>query len=414
MSSLPGGYRAVDVPESRREELLGVNGWAFPTAVTADQGRALPLPLTWDRTRGVEAPDGELVAIHSSFPFSAFPVPGGRLPVTGLTWVGVHPGHRRRGLLRAMIAEHFSRGLARGEAVSALFAAEPAIYGRFGYGLAARELRLSIPRGATLREVPGVEDVRLRIERLDPAQHGPTVHALHSSVDRPGWATRETPELRETFLADPEQFRDGAESARIVLAERAGMAVGYALFRRKLTWETAGPRGTVRVHAIVATDPAVGRALWGALLDLDLMTTTEVSMLAVDDPITHLLVDPRAAQPRVVDNVWVRLLDVRRALAGRRYTIPLDLVIKVTDTAIEANRGRWRLVGGPEGATVEPTTAQADIALDVRELGAAYLGGTSLSALTRAGLATELTTGAADTATTAFGWPDAPVCGWVF
>lgn len=414
MTSLPGGYRLVDLPENRRADVLVLDGWAFATSLTDEQLLGLESPLTWDRTRGVEADDGELVAMHASYPFSTFPVPGARTPVSGLTWVGVHPGHRRRGLLRAMIDDHFTRSLARGEAVSALFAAEPGIYGRFGYGLAAQDLRLKIPRGAALRDVPGWQDVRIRVERLDPARHGDVVHRLHSSVDRPGWATRDSEELRRTRLSDPEPFRGGAESLRIAVAERDGTPVGYAMFRRKEAWEVPGPRGTVSVREVVAPDAAVARALWGVLVDLDLMATAEAWLLAPDDAITHLLVDLRAAEPRIVDNVWVRLLDVRAALATRRYAAPVDVVLEVTDAVLPANAGRWRLRGGPDGASVEPTQAAADLTLDVRELGAAYLGGTGLASLAGAGLVAEHRPGALAATSTAFGWHVAPVCSWVF
>lgn len=414
MTSLPDGYRLVDLPENRRADVLVLDGWAFATSMTDEQLLGLESPLTWDRTRGVEAEDGELVAMHASYPFSTFPVPGARTPVSGLTWVGVHPGHRRRGLLRAMIDDHFTRSLARGEAVSALFAAEPGIYGRFGYGLAAQDLRLKIPRGAALRDVPGWQDVRIRVERLDPARHDDVVHRLHGAVDRPGWATRDTAELRRTRLSDPEPFRGGAESLRIAVAERDGAPVGYAMFRRKEAWEVPGPRGTVSVREVVAPDAAVARALWGVLVDLDLMATAEAWLLAPDDAITHLLVDLRAAEPRIVDNVWVRLLDVRTALATRRYAAPVDVVLEVTDAVLPANAGRWRLRGGPDGASVEPTQDAADLALDVRELGAAYLGGTGLAALAGAGLVAEHRPGALAATSTAFGWHVAPVCSWVF
>lgn len=80
----------------------------------------------------------DLVAMHSSFAQPRFEVPGATLPASGLTWVGVHPGHRRRGILRAMIEGHFRRSVERGEAISTLFSAEMPIYGRFGYGAAAR------------------------------------------------------------------------------------------------------------------------------------------------------------------------------------------------------------------------------------------------------------------------------------
>lgn len=412
-SALPDGYAAVDLSRDRLAEVVRLDAWAFPTGMSEEQMTGLPSPLTWDRARGVEL-DGELVAMHASYPFTRFPVPGSRTPVSGLTWVGVHPGHRRRGLLSAMIREHFARSLDRGEAVSALFAAEPAIYGRFGYGLAATNLRLSLARGAALREVPGWQDVRVRVERLDPDRHGPVLHRLQAEVDRPGSTGRETAELQAAHLADPEPFRDGAESLRVLLAERDGHPVGYALFRRKDAWQPAGPRGVVRVREVVGHDPAALRALWAVLLDLDLTATVEVGMLAVDDPITQLLVDVRAAEPRLSDNLWVRLLDVPRALAARRYAAPVDVVLEVGDAHLPANVGRWRLVGGPDGAEVTRTEEDADLALDVRELGAAYLGGTSLAALATAGLVTEVRPGTLGPTTTAFGWPLAPVCGWVF
>ncbi len=141
----------------------------------------------------------------------------------------------------------------------------------------------------------------------------------------------------------------------------------------------------VKVRELCAPDPAAARALWGLLVDLDLTAKVEVGCLAVDDPIVHLLVDVRAAEPDWQDNLWVRLLDVPAALAGRRYAAPVDVVLEVRDAVLPANAGRWRLPGGPAGAEVAATDAPADLALDVRELGAAYLGGQSLAALAGAG-----------------------------
>ncbi len=179
-----------------------------------------------------------------------------------------------------------------------------------------------------------------------------------------------------------------------------------------------GPGGTVHVGEVVALDAAAARALWGVLLDLDLMSGTEPFLLPVDDPVTQLLVNPRAAGARTVDNVWVRLVDVPAALAGRRYQTDVDVTLAVTDARLPANDGVWRLQAGAFGdATCEPAQvppSNADLALDVRELGAAYLGGTSLAALAAAGLVEELTPGTLAAASAAFGWPVAPGCGWVF
>ncbi|GEN79419.1 GNAT family N-acetyltransferase [Actinotalea fermentans] len=415
MTPVPDGYRAVDLSPARLRDVLAIDTWAFPSSVGEDKLAELPTALPWSRAGGVEAADGELVGMYAAYPYRSFPVPGARIPLAGLTWVGVHPGHRRRGILRTMIDRHFAQAREAGEAVAALFAAEPAIYGRFGYGLAARDLRLSVPRGAALRDVPGADALRVRLEKLDAAKHGPVLHAIHSAVDRPGWATRETDGALEASLADPEFYRDGAESLRIALVEDAdGTPRGYAKFRRKDDWKPEGPRGVVRVREAVAQDAATARALWGVLLDLDLMASVEVGLLALDDPLWFLLVDPRAARPAVGDNLWVRVLDVPAALAQRRYAAPVDVVLEVTDALWTPNAGRWRLVAGPDGAEVTRTDADADLALDVRELGTAYLGGFTLAALAGAGLVTELRPGTLHAASTAFGWPVAPVSSYVW
>ena len=360
------------------------------------------------------------------------PVPGARLPVAGLTWVGVHPQHRRRGILTSMVQHHLTECRTRGEAVSALFAAEMPIYGRFGYGLAARGTRMTLPRGAALRAVDGSDAVELTIEHAVAARHTDLVAAVHDAAgDRPGWATRETTALRDVFLADPPQARGAAESQRIVIARVAGVPRGYALFRREDRWAPEGPRGVVRVREVVALEAAVARALWGVLVDLDLMATVESPVLALDDAVHQLLLDPRACAPRLVDNVWVRIVDLPAALAGRRYSAPVDVVIEVTDARLPENAGRWRLrthesrsadaptrgartPGAPYPVHVNRTTDGADIRLDIRELGAVYLGGTSLTALSSAGLVHELTPGALDRVSTALSWPVAPVCSWTF
>ena len=118
--------------------------------------------------------------------------------------------------------------------------------------------------------------------------------------------------------------------------------------------------------------------------------------------------DGRALACQVRDGIYVRLVDVPRALGLRRYAAPVDVVLDVTDEFCPWNTGRWQLRGGPDGAECESTTAPADIAISVRDLGAVYLGGVSLQALASAGLVRELTPGSVHHAAVAFGWPIAP------
>jgi predicted acetyltransferase len=80
-----------------------------------------------------------------------------RVPMSGLSWVSVHPDHRRRGVLREMITHYFSRLHEQGAALSGLHAAEVPIYGRFGYGISSVEQQLKLDRGAAFG-APSLDD----------------------------------------------------------------------------------------------------------------------------------------------------------------------------------------------------------------------------------------------------------------
>lgn len=413
--ALPAGIHELALGEDRLRDVLELDAWAFANSHTIDALAELPNPLPWDRTRGL-SPDGhQLVAMHSSYRFSSTPVPGGRLDLSGLTWVGVHPQWRRRGLLRAMIAAHFANSLARREPISVLFAAEPAIYGRFGYGLAARAASLTVARGAQLRPLD-TEGLEIRIETLDFDRHNDLVVALHSGVDRPGWVTRSTEGQQRAWLSNSPAFTEGRELQRILVAERAGTPVGYSIFRRKPVWTDGGyPDYEVQVLETVAPEPAVAHLIWSRLLDLDLTTKVRSGMLPIDDPLFSLLVDVRVTDPTWSDQLWLRLLDVPTALAGRQYQAPVDAVIELTDADLPDNAGRWLLQAEPFAqARVSRTDRSPDLRMDVRELGAAYLGGTSLSELAGAGLVEQLTPTSLARASAAFGWPQAPMASWIF
>lgn len=414
MSTLPEGYRTIVVPPERHAEFSEVDALAFAITPDPEVEKVMPFPVPDDRTVAVEGPDGRLAAVHGSYPFT-MPVPGGAVACGGLTWVGVRPDERRKGLLRSMIRTHVERCLERGEPVSALFAAEAPIYGRFGYGSAADDVRLTLPRRAALRPVAGSDALTVTVERLTP-EHADLVEDLHRRAGdgRPGWMPRPTPALRTRLVGDPPAWRHGYEPWLLATVRAGDDVRAVAAFARKENWGEGGAAYTAKVRWASALDAPARHRLWTFLLDLDLTTTVETPMLPVDDPLLHLLVDPRPTQRRTGDNVWVRLLDVPVALAARRYAAPLDVVLEVTDTLLPANAGRWRLVVDATGVgELTRTDAPTAVTLDVRELGALYLGGRSATALAAAGLVTggreDL-----DRVTTAFGSALAPVCPWVF
>ena len=344
------------------------------------------------------------------------------LPAAGVTFVAVLPTHRRRGVLSSLMHRQLADVRDRGEPLAILWASEAVIYGRYGYGRASWHLGFTLHRGEgglARTAASGGDGLRLRI--AEPEAALPELAKVYDAVlaSRPGMFGRNDAWWRSAIY-DPAEQRQGASPLRCLLAEDASGPRGYALYSGVDTWTEFLPENVLTVRELMAADPAAGATLWTDLLSRDLTSEFRLSRRPVDDPLLYQLADPRRARPQLNDSLWVRIVDLPRALAGRRYSCPVDVVIEVRDEILPANAGRWRLTtaaeapGGGLAASCVPASSPADLALGVTELGAAYLGGTRLGALAGSGLVTELRPGATRQLSAALAWDPAPWCPMVF
>lgn len=336
-------------------------------------------------------------------------VPGaGPQPLAAVTAVAVKPGHRRRGVLtRVMRAQLHGLHEERKEAVAALWASEAAIYPRFGYGLAAEFARLSVPGDAKFRAGVSIGGERVREVSRDEAM--PFMKTVYDELrpSRTGWLSR-TDAAWDAYYADTERDRDGLTAYRYALHPQ-----GYAVYRVKQDWQERGPRNELHVREIVARTDEAYAALYRYLLDLDLVGELKFFTTS-DDPVLHLLDDVRLALRSRSDSLWVRLVDVDRALTQRRYNSDVDAVLEVSDEFCQWNEGRWRFTVKDGTATVQRVDDDPDVVLDVQALGAAYLGGTRLTTLARAQRVSEVTKGALNALSHAFLGDRDPHCPEVF
>jgi predicted acetyltransferase len=398
----------------------------FGRPPSAPQRAALVRKVEFDRTLAAfeDATPVGITAIWSL----RMCLPGTVAPVAGVTYVAVLPTHRRRGVLNSLMRRQLSDIAERGEAVAALFASESEIYGRYGYGPASWQAAFSFGRGEGRlgRRAPAVPPgLRLRI--TDAAASRAELAKVYEAVlpSRPGMYARDESWWDRVLHTDEGGKSDG-NPLRCVIAEDDSGPRGYALYTAAMRWqeETFLAQADLWLHELAADGPAATAALWSDLLSRDLVTSISAMQRPPDDPVLHMLADIRRARPRISDGLWVRLADVPRALALRRYACPADLVIEVTDGLLPGNAGRWRLATsggapGPDGApgyaaACERVSGPADLVLDVATLGAAYLGGTRLGELAGAGLVTERRPGAVAALSAAMSWDPAPWCPLIF
>lgn len=337
-----------------------------------------------------------------------------QIPVAGLTWVGVHPDERRKGVLSGMIRDHFARTGSdkRSSGLSALHASEPVIYGRFGYGVASTEAKATLGRGTEL-VAPGLDDaagkvtVRLLRADSDEALELTRRAALRAGAQQLGVVVRPPETYRNFATEGPASLRE-KEPLRALIAEQDGEPVGYAWLRRKPKWEDGQPKGEVEVGELAGT-PAAQLALWRRLVDLDLMATTAVYGRGPDDLVLPWTQGARDVMGTRLDSLWVRLVDLPVAMASRGYAGVGEVVLEVTDATLPEQSGRWLLRVSDDGSGVlERTSADAEIALTTAQLATTYLGGGSLSTLARAGVVTEQVPGAGARADALLAMPTAP------
>jgi predicted acetyltransferase len=336
---------------------------------------------------------GEVVGGTGSLPIR-LAVPGGSVACAGTTVVGVAPTHRRRGVLRSMMRAHLDDARERGEPIATLWSSEEGIYGHFGYGRAAFAGEVAIPHEYAAFAAPLEPAGQLRLVGPDEAREAAPRLWEELARRRPGMILRSPAWWEHRTLADPPDRREGAGPKRFALLEQDGKPAGYAIYRHQFGFEGGSSASKLVVVEAIAAEPDAMAAVWRFLLDVDWVATITASLVPPDHPLFFLLAQPRRMRYRMGDGLWIRLVDVGAALAGRTYPEDGELVLDVRDEVCPWNERRWRLAGG----TAEPTDAAADLSLGVTALGAVYLGGVSVAALVQGGQVEERKPGAIERA----------------
>ncbi len=346
---------------------------------------------------------GRPVGTATSFPFR-LTVPGGELAAGGVTWVGVLPSHRRRGILRELMKRQLEDLRGRGEPLAILYSSEPLIYGRFGYGVAAPSVEME---GETARfayrDDPGplgsvrIIDAEEALRLLPPVYEG-------ARREVPGFVARDSEVWKLTRLADPEHWRRGAGPKFFAVVEFDGKPVGYAIYRIKSDWQDGFSQSHVRLIEAIATSPVATRELYRFVYGIDLVVRVE-GRYDPGSPLFLMVSDPRSLHLKVFEGLWLRFVDLEAALAGRTYAAADAVVVDVRDSFCPWNAGRWRI-----GKTVERTDDEADLELDTADLASAYLGAFDFNELAAAERVRELKPGALQRATDLFRTSRPPYC----
>ncbi|UUU22847.1 GNAT family N-acetyltransferase [Streptomyces sp. DSM 40750] len=338
---------------------------------------------------------------------SRLALPGGAtVPMAAATGNGVRADRTRRGVFTRLERESLALAVEQGFSVVGSRVSEATIYRRFGHGVGnlSRAVRLypqearlrpEVHRGGEVRLIDGESSISLlpRVyERLGPYRPG----VIGRSAA--WWKAKWEPLVRSGKgpVVAVHSGPDGDDGFVVYRAMRSG---------------DSGARVTLMVTDFHAANAEAVAGLWRFLLGVDLVEEVCVRRRPTDELVEGMLVNWRACRTHSLDDdLWLRLVDLPKALDARAYGDGDPLVLEVIDELLPANSGSFRI--SPDG--VEPTLDQAQLSLNVDALAMVYLGTTSFATLAGIGDLRMTDGKALPNADRLFGTRTAAFCGTTF
>jgi predicted acetyltransferase len=380
----------VEIRPARPEE-MGEFRRILGTALAIDTAPVQGLQPEWTLCA---FDDGRMATTYGAWPLT-MRFNGGAVPVAGITCVSTDAVFRRRGYLRRIMEMDFTRiKELRQQPLAILYASQAAIYQRFGYGIVSthysyrvepRFIQFAFPQEAPgrLREVRVEEEFALLVDIYRRFRE-----------ERTGYVHRGKAMWDANALETRPRFQTVA-----VVYEEDGVAQGYVIYATgNGGYEGPGPEQVVRVLDLAWLNVRAYRALWAHLGMMELAREVIFGAAPADDPLPHILLEPRMLRATARDGLLARIIDVE-VLTARNYDDEGVLRFELVDEMCPWNAGKWELDARREGSKLTAMAASAsalgsptlrsepDLTLDVNTLAMIMIGQVSATEAARMGRA---------------------------
>ncbi|MDJ1371003.1 GNAT family N-acetyltransferase [Gulosibacter molinativorax] len=314
---------------------------------------------------------------------------GRAVPARLITGVGVRTEYQGRGILRRVMTDDLTQAQQEGLPVAALTATEGSLYERYGFGAATFQRRVELDARRARFRTGGEFDGRVRQISRDVFEQiaAPTFDKFHARTLGSIGRAALTPAGMTGEFGFAQADLDSNPNRRFAahVSPDTGEIDGYVAYVH--TGWPGDPR-ILNAVDIVAADRAGYLALWHFLATQSLTDVIRFGHAAAADVLPWALTDARAYRVVAEDDLlWLRILDVERALAERAWLTDGAITIRVAD-ALGLVDGTYRLQARAGRASVARTSADADVEVDASALASLYLGGVSVHQLLGTGLIT--------------------------
>jgi predicted acetyltransferase len=314
--------------------------------------------------------NGKLTTTYGAWPFT-MRFNGDGIPVAGVTSVSTFPIYRRRGYLRQITKMHFQFLHEQGErSIAILLASLAAIYQRYGYAVVSTRhsydvepryltFALDQPVNGTLREL-GDDEFGLLVD----------LYRRFREV-RTGYIHRGQAMWNFGVLAPPP-----ADSQLMkVVYEESGKPQGYVIYEMTLPGKSmAIPKQRVTIRDLAWLTAPAYRAIWSHFSAMDIVINIVWERVPADDPLPHLLLEPRMLNITAKDGIMGRIVDIERAFSKMRFNDEGALTFEVIDELCSWNHSKWRLETSPAGNSIHRSAEDTQLVMPVSTLAMLVFG----------------------------------------
>ena len=365
-----------DFPSVKVINARGENG--YRSQVDFDAHR-----LVFTPDRSIMAFDGKnMVGNALSYEMDMY-IPGGLSKIAAVASVSVQATHRRKGINRSIMKYQLEDIHSRQEPLAVLQASESIIYGRYGYGMASFENNLEIEKTRSAYAIDHVpEGQSYFIEESEAREIFPQIYA--KAIENRVGMVRRNENWWEFRFREP-GLKGGDPKSWFVKYQKNGENDGYLRYTINDV--------ELNVIELIASSHEAYSSLWRLCLDMDLVDIIKAEHRPADEELKWMLADPRRLVEHSCDRYWVRLVDVKKALSQRSYSVDGSLTLEVRDSFLPWNEEVVELRSESGESSCATSNRNPDIVLSAGDLGAVYLGGINFSTLLAAGRIEEITKG---------------------
>ena len=374
-----------DFPSVKVINARGENG--YRSQVDFDAHR-----LVFTPDRSIMAFDGKnMVGNALSYEMDMY-IPGGISKIAAVASVSVQATHRRKGINRSIMKYQLEDIHSRQEPLAVLQASESIIYGRYGYGMASFENNLEIEKTRSAYAIDHVpEGQSYFIEESEAREIFPQIYA--KAIENRVGMVRRRENWWEFRFREP-GLKGGDPKSWFVKYQKNGETDGYLRYTIN--------EAELNIIELIASSHEAYSSLWRLCLDMDLVDTIKAEHRPADEELKWMLADPRRLVEHSSDRYWVRLVDVKKALSQRSYSVDGSLTLEVKDNFLPWNQEVVELRSESGESSCATSNKNPDIVLSAGDLGAVYLGGINFSTLLASGRIEEITKGSVSKANLMF------------